>query len=98
MHDLHLDDILHDRRVGLKDGQRLNETTYVVPPDAQERVVRALRDAGYAVHAHDEERPVFRDAELRLIEQAVRAHSSNEAARAVLRKVTLLRNLDHNNG
>jgi hypothetical protein len=93
-----LDDILHDRRVGLKDGQRLNETTYVVPPDAQERVVRALRNAGYAVHAHDEERPVFRDAELRLIEQAVRAHSANEAARAVLRKITLLRNLDHRNG
>ena len=93
-----LDDILHDRRVGLKDGQRLNETTYVVPPDAQERIVRALRNAGYAVHAHDEERLTFREAELRLIEQAIRAYSANEAARALLRKIALLRNLEQHNG
>lgn len=93
-----LDDVLHDRRVGLRDGQRLNETTYAIPLDAHERVVRALQGAGYAVHAPASEKPTFRDAELRFLEQAVRAYRESATAREVLHKIALLRSQEQRDG
>jgi hypothetical protein len=93
-----LDDVLHDRRVGLRDGQRLNETTYAVTIDAHERLVRALQSAGYAVHTQEAELPKFRDAELKLMEQAVRAYSESATARTILQKIALLRRQEHRDG
>lgn len=93
-----LDDVLHDRRIALRDGQRINETTFAIPPDAYERVVRALQGAGYAVHAPDLEKPAFRDAELRFLEQAARAMGDSATARAVLNKIALLRHQEQRHG
>jgi len=93
-----LDDIVHDRRVGIRGGRRLNETTYMVPGAERVRVVKNLRLAGYALNAEDGDQVVLRDRELRLIEQALRAHHDTAATRAVLHKIELLRHREQRNG
>jgi hypothetical protein len=93
-----LDDIVHDRRVGIRGGRRLNETTYMVPGAERVRVVKNLRLAGYAINAEDGDQVVLRDRELRLIEQALRAHHDTAATRAVLHKIELLRHREQRNG
>ena len=93
-----LDDLIHDRRVGVRDGRRLNETTYVIPVAERDRLIKNLRQAGYALNEEGAETAVLRDTELRLIEHALRAYHDTVATRALLHKIGLLRQSEQRHG
>ncbi len=93
-----LDDLIHDRRIGVRAGRRLNETTYVFPVAERERVVKNLRQAGYALTDAGAEPAVLRDGELRLIAQALQAYHDTAATRALLHKIGLLRQSEQQHG
>ncbi len=93
-----MDDLIHDRRVGVREGRRLNETTYVVPVAERERLIKNLRQAGYALNEEGTETAVLRDVELRLIEHALQAYHDTAATRALLHKIGLMRQSEQRHG
>ena len=93
-----MDDLIHDRRVGIRDGRRLNETTFVMPAGERERLIKNLRQAGYALNEEGSETVDLRDTELRLIEQALHAYHDTATTRALLHKIGLLRQREQRHG
>ncbi len=93
-----LNDIVNDRRVGVRNGRRLNDKTLALPLHDRDRIVKNLRQAGYALHLEGQELVHLRESDLRLIEQALRAHNDNVQTRAVLHKIGLMRQSEQRDG